>query len=227
MGTKVIVVPFPLSGHENMARDAELLALAESGGVYARIYRWGGAWVSLGRFQRAEKALIDLASINWVVRPTGGKAVLHGHDVTVSIAANLDDIGLHENYARRVASVYRRIVEPLACALTASGISAVLAEKTSHVRNAGHTADCFAHVSPNDVVDPVTGEKVCGCALRLTQSAVLLQASVPVGLPLVDPALVFEYPSIAGKRRCLDESRLANELMARLEATIARRPVTP
>ena len=44
-------------------------------------------------------------------------------------------------------------------------------------------------------MDERTGVKVCGCALRMTDRTVLLQASIPVGPPLIDPARVFAEPS--------------------------------
>ncbi|HXH60223.1 MAG TPA: hypothetical protein VNI20_02570, partial [Fimbriimonadaceae bacterium] len=194
-----------LDGHTNMARDAALLDLAEQSGAFARVYSWDGPWVSLGRFQTPDRALRDPDGIPWVMRPTGGKAVLHGHDVTVGLACNLGLLGLSADTARRVSHVYRHIVGPLAAALTESGLTASLAESTRFVRSAGKTADCFAHVSPNDVVDPATGIKVCGCALRLTQRAVLLQASIPVRAPLVDPRIVFEAPHAPGPTRDLCE----------------------
>jgi lipoate-protein ligase A len=165
--------------------------------------------VSLGRFQVPDRALLDARKTNWVMRPTGGKAVLHGHDVTVGLAANLVEVGIEP---RNVAEVYRAVIGALVEALNDSGMAAVLAETTAHVRNTGHTADCFAHTSPNDVVDPETGEKVCGCALRVTERAVLLQASIPVGPPLVDPATVFATPHIPSRRRELSLERLAEAL---------------
>lgn len=203
----------PADGHTNMAKDVELLARAEQGGVHVRVYSWDGAWVSLGRFQNPQRALVDPEFVPWVSRPTGGKAVLHGHDVTVTIAANLAGLGLTEVEARSVGAAYRKIVVPLASALSASGLLAMLAERTPFVKKEGHTADCFAYTSPNDVVDPATGEKVCGCALRLTQDAVLLQSSIPVGRPLVEPSRVFDAPSVPGRERTLDETTLLNELV--------------
>jgi hypothetical protein len=58
------------------------------------------------------------------------------------------------------------------------------------------TADCFAFSSPNDVVDEETGQKVCGCALRLTETAVLVQASLPKGAPLVPPESVIRNAAL-------------------------------
>ena len=217
---RITIEPFK-DGATNMMRDAELLTAAEFGESAARVYSWDGAWVSLGRFQNPAKALLDPEAVGWVMRPTGGKAVLHGHDVTVGMAFDLRDIGVSESEARRVSTVYRRAVAPLVEALTNSGLPAVLAEGTEHVRNAGHTADCFAHVSPNDIVDPVLGTKVCGCALRVTQDAVLLQASIPVDEPLIDPAKVFASPHAFSGRRELDLERLASELRAATTQAVA------
>ena len=202
-----------LDGHTNMARDAVLLERAERGGACARVYTWDGAWVSLGRFQRPERALRNPASINWVMRPTGGKAVLHGHDVTVAMAVPLSALGITKSDSRKVSTVYRAVVRPLVEALAAAGLPATLAEETPFVRSAGQTADCFAHVSPNDIVDPATGQKVCGCALRVTPGAVLVQASVPVRRPLVRPDAVFDSPHSFAVERELEIGQLASELM--------------
>jgi lipoate-protein ligase A len=195
-----------------MAKDRELLERAERGGSYARVYTWDGPWVSLGRFQRPEKALRDYSAINWTMRPTGGKAVLHGHDITVTIAANLHELGIPQDANRRVSTVYRAIVLPLVEAMCKAGFRCELAERTDFVKNAGHTADCFAHVSPNDIVDPRTGEKVCGCALRVTESAVLLQSSIPIGIPLVDPSRVFDNPHVPARIRDLNPEALVQAL---------------
>jgi lipoate-protein ligase A len=201
-----------IGGRENMARDVALLQRAEVGGIAVRVYTWDGPWVSLGRFQRPERALLRPTETDWVVRPTGGKAVLHGHDVTVGLAAHLHDLGLRDLAARRVSTVYRAVVGSLVEALCGAGLRCTLAERTAHVRSGGHTADCFAHVSPNDVVDPETGEKVCGCALRVTERAVLLQASIPVGEPLVEPAHVFAAPHTPARVRDLSLEALAEGL---------------
>ena len=183
----------PADGPANMAADVALLESAEGGALGARVYAWTGAWVTLGRHQRAETALAPGCTVPWVVRPTGGKAVLHGHDVTVGLAVPLALLGLPDG-SRRLGDVYRAVVAPLVGALADCGVPATLAEDTPFVRSVGKVADCFAHVAPNDVVGP-DGGKVCGCALKLTAQAVLLQASVPAGPPLVDLATVYTAPA--------------------------------
>lgn len=176
-----------------MSRDLDLLRSAETGEAGCRVYAWDGPWVSLGRFQSPERDLVDPANTSWVSRPTGGKAVLHGHDVTVGLAIPLALLGL-EKGALKLA--YRAVVDPLVAGLRACGVAARLAEDTSWCGQGKKTADCFAFSSPNDVVDEITGAKVCGCALRLTDAAVLVQASLPNGRPLVSPETVIRNAAL-------------------------------
>lgn len=184
-----------LNGETNMARDWELFQLASNGVHKARIYGWDGAWVSLGKSQTAGRSLLDPAAISHVARPTGGKAVLHGHDVTLGLSMPLDLLGFTGGQSRGTITVYRKVVGILTRALQECGVKAELGEAVGKPGVEGHTADCFAHVAPNDIVDLETGTKVCGCALRLGLDAVLVQASIPAGPPLVDPHVVFARPA--------------------------------
>ena len=167
-------------GVTNMERDAALLVHAEGGYASWRVYEWDGPWVSLGRFQRAERAIAD-GWERWCMRPTGGRAVLHGHDLTLAFALP------HDGDCRRIKEVYRRLIAPLVEALNACGLECRLAETTRYVGRGRESEDCFAFRSPNDVVCPETGKKVCGCALRIGERGALLQASVPYRTPLVQP----------------------------------------
>ena len=170
-------------GNGNMARDAALLAEAEEGRTGWRVYGWDGPWVSLGRFQDPARAVAP-GWDRWCVRPTGGKAVLHGHDVTFAYALP------HGGDGRRVKALYRALIAPLVEALNECGLECRLAETTRYVGRGRESADCFAFRSPNDVVCPDTGAKVCGCALRIAERGALLQASVPYRPPLVAGAIV-------------------------------------
>lgn len=201
-------------GVVNMARDEGLLVEADRGKIVARVYGWTEPWVTLGRFQQPERALLPSNTVPYTIRPTGGKAVLHGHDVTIGLAAPLASLGAD---GRRLSSVYRAVCGPLVAALCESGRNAVLAEETAFVRNAGLVADCFAHISPNDIVDPATGQKVCGCALKVTENSVLVQASVPCGKPFVDPAEVFAKPAQMSLGCAIDLDVLARALKLRLQ----------
>lgn len=182
---------------QNMELDVQLLEAAENGQGGWRLYQWSCPAVSLGRFQKAERALLPgfETLVEVVMRPTGGKAVLHGHDLTVGAALPLASV--HLEGTRDVIAVYRLLIAPLVAAMRACGAPVALAEETAFMRGSGPVADCFAHVAANDVVHTSTGQKVIGCALKLTDRAVLLQASIPQGQPLVDPRLIFDRPNIA------------------------------
>jgi lipoate-protein ligase A len=225
------------AGPHNMAQDEELLNRAEQGVAGWRVYGWDGPWVSLGRFQIPQEALVDPEAVPWVMRPTGGLAVLHGHDVTVGLAAPLaqltgwadSEIEAQPDFGRSLKTVYRLAISPILQALRACGVPVVLGEEfwkaprlfdevkrerglggegsggngdlhsatpSSLRRERGASSDCFAAVSPNDVVDALTGLKVCGCALRVTRKAVLVQASIPAAEPLIDPSRIFASPAV-------------------------------
>ena len=163
-----------------MTLDAALLAAAERGEPGWRIYGWEGPWVSLGRFQTPERAVVA-GWERWCVRPTGGRAVLHGHDATLALALP------HTGDARAVKALYRRLIAPLVAALNECGLGCRLAETTRYVGRGRESEECFAFRSPNDVVCSDSGLKVCGCALRVGDRGALLQASVPFCEPLVAP----------------------------------------
>lgn len=155
-----------------MARDAEMLA---AGLPVARIYTWDGPWVTLGRFQKPERSVTG--RIPWTRRPTGGKAVLHGHDVVVVVV-----LPVEERVA--LADIYARSVAPMLQAVRNCGVEAVFAE-SGKTETAG--PDCFAAKGAFDIVD-ASGQKIAGCALRVTEIAALLQASLPFSVPLIPPS---------------------------------------
>lgn len=177
-----------------MARDCDLLGAAEAGITGCRVYSWDGPWVSLGRFQSPEADLLPGAPVPWVMRPTGGKGVLHGHDLTIGLAmpAISADAG---GGGRRLRYAYRVVVSPLVEALRGCGLPAAMGSAPSIQVARPGSSDCFAESAPNDIVDETTGRKVCGCALRFTRRATLLQASIPLEAPLIDPRLVFAAPA--------------------------------
>lgn len=211
----IVLCDGPATGPENMARDSALLAAAELGKGQARVYSWEGPCISLGYSQRPDRDLLSGQPVPTVMRPTGGKAVLHGHDATVGLALPLAWMGVENS--RQLKTIYRHLAIALAEALRDCGLPAVLGEETPFVRGRMKTTDCFAHVAACDIVDPKLGQKTCGCALKVTETAVLLQASIPCGPPLVDPALIFQEPQTA-----LSPVWDKNRLPECLERTLAR-----
>jgi len=78
------------SGARNMATDVALMESVRAGGEpVLRFYRWWPPCISLGRNQPA-KDYYDIEEakrrgIDFVRRPTGGRAVYHHHEVTYSV----------------------------------------------------------------------------------------------------------------------------------------------
>ncbi|RMG23626.1 MAG: hypothetical protein D6724_07850 [Armatimonadetes bacterium] len=200
----------PADGPTNMAKDLDL----EGGRPAVRIYTWAEPWVTLGRFQQADAALKPGCRVPWVKRPTGGKAVLHGHDLTLGIFVPAEPGRLS------VKSAYRLLISPIVEGLNRAGIRAALGENTAFLTRALRTADCFRHISPNDVVDPATGRKLVGCALRIGPNGVLAQCSIPIAPPLVDPGEVFTEPH---EFRPLPRNLSPADLADALEAAFAGR----
>ncbi len=182
-----------------MEIDSAMLIAASAGQSSARVYHWSSAWVSLGRNQTPETALLDSCSIPWVMRPTGGKAVLHGHDITLSIAVPISILRNKIDGAinqKSVVSVYRSLAPLIANAISRSGVECLIGEDSFHSKSYNsQSEDCFMLTSPNDIVEVSSGKKVCGCALRLTENAVLVQASIPVSEPLVNVKSVYNSPA--------------------------------
>lgn len=175
-------------GECNMKRDAELLALEVPA---IRIYGWTEAWVTLGRYQNRDGLKPGL-SVPTTVRPTGGRAVLHGHDLTVGMAVCYRDLGTQP---RKLRETYRAMARPLIAGLQAAGIPAGLGEELAKAVRTRGSADCFLAASDNDIVNLATGAKVCGCALRMDRERALIQASIPIEIPWIDPGEVYELPA--------------------------------
>ena len=105
-----------------MARDAGLMDRArETGEAVFSVYSWERPTLSLGRNQTAS-GRYDLdqmreRSIDVVRRPTGGRALLHWHEVTYSVTAPIAD-------GDSLKSSYERINRILLDGLSRLGVGA-------------------------------------------------------------------------------------------------------
>src|SRR5262245_17787413 len=98
----------PRSGAWNMALDEAVWRFVAAGAAppTLRLYGWSPATVSLGRFQ--DRDGIDEGErrrrgIGLVRRPTGGRAVLHDREVTYTVCASEEALGV-----RGVLGTHRR-----------------------------------------------------------------------------------------------------------------------
>ena len=92
-GSPCVVLPYAVAdGARNMALDEAMLELAAGGSTLLRFYGWEPWCLSLGRHQEAPQRLLgrsreDLRpGVDAVRRPTGGRSVFHGPEITYAFA---------------------------------------------------------------------------------------------------------------------------------------------
>lgn len=181
----------PCDPLQNMARDWALFDAVENGTCPGaiRVYQWARPCVSLGRHQALETSLRREAcrELGLVVvrRPTGGKGVLHGADLTVSCVLPFDGVP-RDN--RSVCGSHRLIMGAIGSVLETLGLACVLGNEPARLNEGG--GDCFSHRTKADLVY-VHGPKAAGGAQARRAHSLLEQVSIPLGPALVDPSRVF------------------------------------
>jgi lipoate-protein ligase A len=150
--------------------DALLISATRDDTATLRFYTWRGAWLSLGYAQalsESRRAACDAAGVGVVRRLTGGRAVLHGGDLTYSVAARDEWLpsGLRASYAL--------IADALCEALRGLGVSA---ERRPETRAGAPGFDCFAWLAAEEIC--ADERKLVGSAQRRAGGAVLQHGSI-------------------------------------------------
>jgi lipoate-protein ligase A len=156
-----------------MGRDVSLLHRArESSEAVLSIYEWTRPTLSFGRNQAARghydrKAISDFG-LDVVRRPTGGRALLHDHEVTYSVVARAGSASLRESYDR----INRILLHGLALL----GVDAAIA--TGGAMGSPGALPCFADPAPGELV--VDSHKLVGSAQWRQDGALLQHGSILV-----------------------------------------------
>ena len=171
---RLLLAP-PRSGAENMARDSALQArAARTGETVFSIYSWTSPTLSFGRHQPAA-GLYDIekirsANIDVVRRPTGGRAILHDHEVTYSVTAPLGG-------AAPLRETYSRINRILVDGFGRLGVGVELAP-TQDRASPPSTRPCFETPGEGELV--ARGSKLVGSAQWRDDGALLQHGSILV-----------------------------------------------
>jgi lipoate-protein ligase A len=183
----------PNIGAYNMAVDEELLAHAQAGEAMPvlRFYGWAPPAVSLGRFQDMKTAVNADAcrrlGFDIVRRITGGRAVLHRHELTYSVIARTDDA----IFPSSVTGTYKIIATALLAGLQNLGIAAEMVSRGGRhaalVKKNAKDPACFSSPSWYEIL--VNGRKIIGSAQRRMKGAFLQHGSILIDY---DPALEAE-----------------------------------
>ena len=170
-----VLVDTPASGLKNMAVDHALAACLAPGEAVLRIYRWSRPTVSFGRNEpardRYDPAAGRNAGIEFVRRPTGGRAVLHDRELTYAAVLPLTTRG-------GLRAAYGLINRGLVGALCSLGVPAVMAEGRG--LSAGlESGPCFDEPAPGEVT--VAGRKLVGSAQARLEGVILQHGSLLIG----------------------------------------------
>lgn len=141
-----------------------------------RLYGWEPMCLSLGYGQRSHDVDTDrLRARGWqlVRRPTGGKAILHGDELTYSLCLPR----VHPLAAGDVVESYRRIGAALAIGLEGLGVTIVSELKEPGV-NAAAGPVCFEIASHYEIT--VGGRKLVGSAQMRRKGGLLQHGAIPI-----------------------------------------------
>jgi len=167
------------SGRFNMEFDEALAFQLKNniGRETLRVYGWNPYCISLGFNQHPDdfdnsKLIHD--GIDIVRRPTGGRAILHAHELTYSIVARLRDL--------TPRAMYRFINEGLLAALHALGVDAQFTETDADFRTLYHdpaSVPCFSSSAKSEI--QFNGKKLVGSAQRRYGTIILQHGSILLG----------------------------------------------
>ncbi len=165
------------TGPFNMGIDEALLRSASERGVATlRLYTWAGPWLSLGyaqrHLERERLGACEKAGVGIVRRSTGGRAVLHGRDLTYCVAAP-------EGMLRPgLRGSYDQIATALLDAIRLLGATGAARVPARHAAGPSSGFDCFAEPAGDEIV--AGAEKLVGSAQRRCGGAVLQHGSIRI-----------------------------------------------
>lgn len=193
------------SASYNMAMDEALLDWHSQGKIppVIRFYGWESAALSIGYFQKAEKEInmeaVKAHSLGFVRRPTGGRGVLHEHELTYSVIVSEE----HPNMPTGVTEAYRVISEGILKGFHHLGLEAYFSvPKTEEEKNGlknPRSSVCFDAPSWYELV--VEGRKIAGSAQTRQKGVILQHGSILLDLDEDKLFSLFNYPNERVKER--------------------------
>lgn len=182
----------PLSGFENMSRDEVLWEnLAKGENVVLRFFRWREKTLSVGRFQKTQDICWEYLhrhQIPLVRRPTGGRAILHQNEITLSLILP----GTNDLSPRRY---YRELKTVMVRALQEVGIPVDEEEVDNPIHV--HSPACFSLLFPHELT--TGGKKIAGIAQAKKEVGSLFQLSLPLCIDREEFASCFQEKDLVFK----------------------------
>jgi len=162
----------------NMALDEAIasLVIRNKTAPTLRIYDWNHPSVTLGRFQRASDVDVmfcEEMDIPIVRRPTGGRAILHGKELTYSFSADT----ISGCFQGDLFSSYSALSSAFLRAFLSLGLD-VRASGRKKAEPFSRSPLCFSSTSFGEIT--VRGRKIIGSAQRRWPGGLLQQGSIPL-----------------------------------------------
>ncbi|WP_419950239.1 lipoate--protein ligase family protein [Candidatus Palauibacter sp.] len=227
-GPPCVLLPYAVAdGARNMAFDEAMLEYAAEGRTLVRFYGWEPWCVSLGRNQPAPARLRgrrprDIRpGVDAVRRPTGGRSVFHGPEITYAFACPDRAWGGPKQ-------VLRTVHRALADGLRSLGVP--LDDPPEGAVNTGSPepfalspAACFREPAPGELT--VGGRKLVGSAQRRRRGGLLQHGSILIE----DRQALADLEDAGGlaQSRGVPERGLAIGLREALSATPDPRAIVP
>lgn len=162
----------------NMAVDEAVMAECAAGDSppTIRFYTWQRPAVSVGYSQEVTREIdtkiAESRGVDIVRRISGGRAVLHGRDLTYSVIAPVDLL------PEGVAASYRHLADGLAAGLRRLGVAVELMDRPAAGGERRSEAPCF--LAPSWWEITARGRKLVGSAQARCRGAVLQHGSIPL-----------------------------------------------
>jgi len=177
---------------EALAREAALPVL--------RFYAWAVPSVSIGCFQDVDEVDLQYVSdggMQLVRRITGGRGILHGHELTYSFSAPIEGVfggGLRQTYTL-LGDAFSRAFRSLGLEPETAGL------ERARARVRGRSPICFESASLGEI--KLGGKKVVGSAQKRWPGRFMQQGSVPFDLDFQALARVFRSEGRERAGRCM------------------------
>lgn len=199
----------------NMAVDEAIAQHVLAGTVppTLRFYGWKGHCISLGRFQKRSDIDIEYCKrmmINIVRRPTGGRAILHGEELTYSFCSGISG----SDHFRDLSGSYTALSMVFDGAFKRLDIETRVRDKREKGKVLSKASNCFDAVSVGEIT--LSGQKIIGSAQKRFRNGFLQQGCIPLSIDKDISSSVFgrhgTMPGLLSLTESLDIERLKNAI---------------